>query len=103
MFFVVLASHIVTMLLIKEVDSMHNCKYKYVLQKKIFKLVFFKVANVECGKVHTKRFGKIVGGQAAKPGEFPWMVSITRRGGHFCGGSLLTNKHILTAGHCMCR
>lgn len=50
-----------------------------------------------------KRMGKIVGGEDAGHGEFPWLVSITRRGGHFCGGSVVTSKHVLTAGHCMCR
>ncbi|KAL3284554.1 hypothetical protein HHI36_018711 [Cryptolaemus montrouzieri] len=46
--------------------------------------------------------GKIVGGKNAEKSEFPWLVSITRRGGHFCGGSLISNRFVLTAGHCLC-
>ena len=46
---------------------------------------------------------RIVGGSDASQGEFPWMVSITRRGGHFCGGTLITKNHVLTAGHCICK
>ncbi|KAG5306131.1 FA9 factor, partial [Acromyrmex insinuator] len=48
------------------------------------------------------REARIVGGQDATPREFPWMVSITRKGGHFCGGTILNDKFILTAGHCLC-
>ncbi|XP_022906936.2 serine protease 30-like [Onthophagus taurus] len=58
-------------------------------------------SDVSCGK-QTLRFGKIVGGRDAQKHEFPWMVSITRRGGHFCGGTLITNQHVLTAAHCLC-
>ncbi|KAF5271074.1 hypothetical protein FQR65_LT00493 [Abscondita terminalis] len=42
------------------------------------------------------------GGENAIENEFPWLVSLTRRGGHFCGGSLITKTHVLSAGHCMC-
>ncbi|KAK4873505.1 hypothetical protein RN001_015534 [Aquatica leii] len=59
-------------------------------------------ADVPCGKRKLLRTGKIVGGQDALEGEFPWLVSLTRRGGHFCGGSLITKTHVLSAGHCMC-
>nr|XP_015833214.1 PREDICTED: trypsin-1 isoform X1 [Tribolium castaneum] len=60
------------------------------------------VADVKCGRKSVRRDGKIVGGTNADKGEFPWLVSITRRGGHFCGGTLISNRFILTAGHCLC-
>ena len=46
--------------------------------------------------------GKIVGGENAKIGEFPWQAmlaykSITRT---FCGGTLLLEKFVITAAHC---
>ncbi|KAH0591838.1 hypothetical protein MHUMG1_10404 [Metarhizium humberi] len=42
----------------------------------------------------------IVGGEAAKDGEFPFLVTITDAGKHMCGGSLLDNTTVLTAAHC---
>lgn len=30
------------------------------------------------------------------------MVSLTRRGGHFCGATIIHEKWVLTAGHCVC-
>ncbi len=46
---------------------------------------------------------KIVGGEEASIGEFPFIVSLhgKRFGGHFCGGSLIRSNWILTAGHCV--
>ncbi|GAB1606624.1 venom protease-like [Argonauta hians] len=42
----------------------------------------------------------IVGGTTAEPCEFPWMAFI-RIENIICGGSLIDNKHILTAAHCV--
>lgn len=70
---------------------------------KIYFLIFNIVADINCGLLQTARTGRVVGGHDANPGEYPWLVSITRRGGHFCGGSVINNKFVLTAGHCMCR
>ncbi|KAJ6440234.1 trypsin [Purpureocillium lavendulum] len=44
----------------------------------------------------------IVGGTPARAGEFPYIVSLSRRGrGHFCGGSLLNENTVVTAAHCV--
>lgn len=55
-----------------------------------------------CG-VSTRQFPKITGGRPADPGEYPWMAAlITRRDatGAFCGGVLITDRHVLSAAHC---
>ena len=50
---------------------------------------------------------KIVGGEEANPDDFMWMAAIVKaqpKSGQpkpFCGGSLITRRHILTAAHCL--
>ncbi|XP_076632941.1 trypsin-1-like [Colletes latitarsis] len=48
---------------------------------------------------------RVVGGSEAKPGQFPWQVSLQWGWlfgySHFCGGSILNNEWVVTAGHCV--
>ncbi|KXJ85241.1 putative trypsin [Microdochium bolleyi] len=43
---------------------------------------------------------RIVDGTPASEGEFPFLVSLSNNGKHFCGGALLDATTVLTAAHC---
>ncbi|VDI26252.1 Hypothetical predicted protein [Mytilus galloprovincialis] len=48
---------------------------------------------------------KIVGGSDADISEYPWQVSLQLRNSgswyHICGGSIINNKWVVTAAHCV--
>lgn len=43
---------------------------------------------------------RVVGGDDAPLGAFPWMCSIQASGWHYCGGNLIATNQVLTAAHC---
>jgi len=58
------------------------------------------LSNTECGK---KSNIKLSGGETTKIGEFPWLVLLkyeTSGRQFLCGGSLITDRFVLTAAHC---
>jgi len=44
---------------------------------------------------------RIQGGWPADKYEWPWIAALLNNGRQFCGGSLIDQKHILTAAHCV--
>jgi len=46
---------------------------------------------------------RIIGGADATPNTYPWIVSVQNKaeGEHFCGASLIAEKYVLTAAHCI--
>lgn len=56
-----------------------------------------------CGTT-TRTKTRIAGGQPADPKEWPWMAALLRQGAiQYCGGVLITDRHVLTAAHCVYR
>lgn len=55
--------------------------------------------NCKCG---VRGNNRIVGGEDAGKGEFPWQVGLVGNGASrpFCGGMLLSSDTVLTAAHC---
>ncbi|XP_038594444.1 serine protease 33-like [Micropterus salmoides] len=51
-----------------------------------------------CGKPTLNT--KIVGGQVATPGSWPWQASLRTSGSHFCAGTLINNQWVMTAAQC---
>lgn len=62
------------------------------------------ISKKGCG-VNARRFQtKIVGGRNADPDEWPWLAALIRPGGSgasYCGAALISDRHVITAAHCL--
>ncbi|XP_003970232.2 coagulation factor IXa [Takifugu rubripes] len=55
------------------------------------------------GDEEPEPYRRIVGGDLVIPGEIPWQVALMQRstGEVFCGGSILSERWVITAAHCL--
>uniref|UniRef100_U5EYM3 Putative trypsin-like serine protease n=1 Tax=Corethrella appendiculata TaxID=1370023 RepID=U5EYM3_9DIPT len=83
-------------------------KYAFLVIFICFNLILY-VNSFECGKRKTKISGLIKSGYQALEGTWPWHVAIYRlkiekfnsKWEYSCGGTLLSDKIVLTAAHCL--
>ncbi|XP_076382860.1 mite allergen Der f 3 [Megalopta genalis] len=81
-----------------------SSRSKMFLQTSLLSLLAFAAAN-PLAKLPALNpltpTGQIVGGEDAKIEEVPHQVSLQSSGFGFCGGSIISEEWVVTAGHCM--
>jgi len=77
------------------------------MMKCLIILCLFVAASLarECGKPKVSPSIKlnsfIVGGTVAKPHSYPWLVALESGGVQICGASIINERWVLTAAHCV--
>lgn len=52
-----------------------------------------------CGIANTVK--RIVGGYETQVNQYPWMAMMMFRGHFYCGGSLISDRYVVSAAHCL--
>ncbi|CAH2243607.1 jg5129 [Pararge aegeria aegeria] len=75
---------------------MSGCLYVYCKRLNLSNVyIIFK----ECGIAGKNR--RIVGGTTVQPHQYPWLVALMLGSKLHCGAAIITDQHLLTAGHCI--
>ncbi|XP_062702305.1 trypsin-1 isoform X1 [Aedes albopictus] len=53
----------------------------------------------QCGRTNTVK--RIVGGMETRVNQYPWMTILKYNNRFYCGGTLITDRHVMTAAHCV--
>jgi len=67
----------------------------------VFALLVASVAALPRSFRRVPGGGKIVGGEDAQVGQFPYQISLLWSGSHICGGSVIGPNLVVTAAHCV--
>jgi Trypsin len=71
----------------------------YFLNGKSWKIL--KIQFKACGESNIPAKGRIVNGKTTIPHAYPWLAAMYTQESFMCGGTIISDKNILTAGHCV--
>lgn len=70
-----------------------------VVKGSIENVLYLDHYNLGCGLRNEE--SRIVGGQTTSMNEFPWMARLSYLNKFYCGGTLINDRYVLTAAHCV--
>lgn len=87
----------------KTVNLAVKCSSFYGIKNFLFSSSNLKLwtffSHLGCGIANKQK--RIVGGQETEVNQYPWMALLTYSNRFYCGASLINDRYVMTAAHCV--
>lgn len=74
-------------------------KFQFLTEFLLESLLVSTTFPLGCGIVNKKN--RIVGGQETEVNQYPWMALLTYGNRFYCGATLINDRYVMTAAHCV--
>lgn len=78
---------------------LHQRIFTFKNEKLFFSSIWIIWFAIGCGIANKQK--RIVGGQETEVNQYPWMALLTYSNRFYCGASLINDRYVMTAAHCV--